>query len=547
MKKTLNFSCGCSFEVLKEFEDDRHPIIKIGTEDIKYNCKLTWDILCKGLTAGIFQLESGLGKHYTQELGPTNIEHMSALGAILRPGCLDARSKDGKNLTQHFCLRKNGKEEVELINPVVDNVLKDTYGIIIYQENFMKLAYEVADFDKKEVDKLRKASGKKDQQEMADIMKVFKEKAMKKGLLQEDQIDRLIDNIKATARYSFNKSHSMSYGKLGYKTAYLKAHFPLAFYTAKLKGARFKIDAESSIQDLINEAKLFNIEVKLPDLRDLRKYFFTDGKVIKYGLCDIKDIGISGFSKVKSALINANFNTSFLDFVMRYVLNNISDSTFIRIIQAGAVDFFKLSRSQMLAEFEVLNKLKKDTERELALKIYLENNPPDIISFLKLIARIKKEGGVCHQKKRALLLQSELMLLEKPLQPYYDNPIWVSYIEEELLKYSISCRKIDSCDISQVNVTCKEFLTGREGLLIFGVDITNIQEKIIKRGDNEGKKFASLKITDGTCSLDAIIWAEQYEEYKELLTKGNSVIIQGERNPKRKDNTLVIKRIWQAK
>ncbi len=547
MTNKLKFNCGCSFDITKEFTDGRQPLVDFDIDKINYNCPETWKIFAQGLTAGVFQLESRLGKHYSKELKPESLEHLFALGAILRPGTLDARDDKGVSMTQHYCNKKNGTELIEPFHPVVDKTLGVSYGIIIYQEQFMKLAADVADFDKKEVDRLRKASGKKDQQEMSDIMKVFKEKATKKGLLPEEQIDKLIENIKKTARYSFNKAHSDAYGRRCYKTAYFKAHFPLAFYTAKLKGAKFRVDGDKAIQELIDESKLFNIETKGPDLRSLRKFFYTDGHVIKFGLSDIKGVGESSVKKIKTVLEKYEFSDYF-DFCINVALPCLSDSIVIKLIEAGALDFFKLTRSRMLAEYKLLAKF-NDNERGILFEKVRQQDYRDIPSLFKDVAKLKKEGGVFHSAKRLELLQSEFQLFQSPISPYHDNPIWITHREEDLLKYNVTCQKIDACDTSLVNTSCKDFIAGKDDdFMIFGVNIRNVEEKVIRRGDNVGKKFCSLKIFDSSSALDAVCWPEVYESYGEILTEGNSVIIQGGRSRKKKElGNLIVYKAWQAK
>lgn len=543
--KKYNFPCGCSFEIKQEFSDGRFPLCKFTLKDIRFDCPAAWKIFKDGLNAGLFQLESNLGKHYMKELAPENQEHLSALGAILRPGCLNHVDENGVNMTQKFCLRKNNREPVEPVHPNIAASLAKTYNILVYQEQFMNLAKELADFDPKEVDRLRKATGKKDQQEMSDVMKLFKERALKKGLVPENELDVLIDNIKATARYSFNKAHSVAYsGFRTYWTAYLKSHFPLQFFCSKLKGARFKVDTESSIQELISEAKLFNIDVVLPDVRDNRPYFFTDGKVIKYGLCDIKGIGESSFKKIKDVVKQIKFTTWF-EFTTKQVLNKITDSSVTKLIESGALSFFGLTRNQMLTEWQFLTEL-KDGERE-NLSNFLNANP-HIDSFTKLFQeafKLKKEGGIANSTKRLKFMQDYSKILSS--KEYHDDPVWITNAEENLLKYSITCQRIDACDVSNVNMTCKEFISGNvKDFMIFGVDIQNVIEKEIKNGNNKGKKFCNLKLTDGTCTIDAVAWPEIYMENQGLLTEKNSVIVQGTRNLKKKDNSLVIQKVWQA-
>lgn len=549
MNKYLKFNCNCSFEITKEFDDERTPLVKFDIHNIPFNCSATWKLLSDGLNAGIFQLESKLGKHYVKELKPTCMEHLAALGSILRPGALDDRDEKGISVTKHYCLRKNGEEPVSYIHTELESILCNTYGLLCYQEQSIEICKKIAGFNLQEADSARKAIGKKLPQEMAKVKKKFFEGCEKTGKVDQATAEKIFAGIETSQRYQFNASHSFAYAIRGYKTAYVKAHFPLAFYTAKLVGSKQKIDTESSIQELINEAKLFNIEVKCPDLRHKRKYFWTDGKVIYFGLCDIKGIGESSVLKIKQALEGKSY-TDFLDFCLKVALPEISDSVVLKLIEGGALDFFKLSRSQMLAEYRALMEF-NNSERAILIEKVKDKSFPNITSLFTEMARLKKDGGVVHQKRRVEVLDSQKKLLENPISPYYDNPVWVAHTEETLLGYSVTCQKIDSCDTSMVNISCKDYISGQiKDFMLFGIDVREVIEKEIKRGDNKGKKFATLKLSDSSGSMEAIIWSEDWEKFQSLLTVGNSLIIQGERPYKKgkcSNSSLVVKKVWQAK
>ncbi len=200
---SLDFDCGCSFPVVDGKPvtcfDSHNPNLTINPE-----CLQTWDDLEK-YTQGVFQLELPSGRAGCEKLKPRNLEQIGALGSILRPGAAEARDEDGVSIKDHYIKRKNNLEEVEPYHPVVDEVLKDTYGCMIYQENAMKLAVEVAGFDPQEADSLRKAIGKKLPEEMSKSKKVFYEKAKLKGILNDKQIEEVFGWIEKSQRYSFNK------------------------------------------------------------------------------------------------------------------------------------------------------------------------------------------------------------------------------------------------------------------------------------------------------------------------------------------------------
>jgi len=195
----------------------------------KYNDKQTWQLFSEGKTKGIFQLESNLGKSWSKKLSPNNIEELSALIAIIRPGCLKA-FVDGKSMTQHFIDRKHGREEVTYLHESLEEILMPTYGVLVYQEQSMRIAQKIAGFNLEEADELRKAIGKKKADLMAKVKKKFIAGAKKTKIVNKNEAEEIFGWIQASARYAFNKSHSISYAVCSYWSAYQKAHNPEEFF-----------------------------------------------------------------------------------------------------------------------------------------------------------------------------------------------------------------------------------------------------------------------------------------------------------------------------
>ena len=553
MTKLYRFPCGCGWPLMEENPPEGVvPLLDFDLNKAPQNCPAVWDLLAKGHTHGIFQLESSLGKTWCRKLRPESLEHLSALGAILRPGCLKNVDKDGVSVTQHYARRKNGEEAVTGYHPAVDAVLAPTYGLLVYQEQSMALAQVVAGFNLQEADQLRKAIGKKLPEEMAKCKKLFLEGAKKEGVITEVQAEEIFGWIEKSQRYAFNKSHSYSYGCVGYETAYLKAHFPLAFYAAWLYQAREKQDPREEIHALVNEAKLFDIQVEPPDLRSLEPRFHTDRRVIKFGLSDIKGVGTAQIDKLKplvqeleTLLQKPLLEWSWLEFLV-FASPRLNSSTVTRFIEAGALSYLKLGRQEMLAQYGAFAEL---TEKELG---YVQTNFtkakwPDLPSLLRAVAKPKKEGGGAANKNRISAILSQVQLLEKPATARNDTAAWLAYIEEQHLGIALTCSKVDACDLSDVNVTCKEFLAGRTGFLLFGVEIQRVRQFKTKRGKTPGATMAFLTISDGTCSLeDVVVFPDVYRDYQHLLTEGQTVILQGEREEKKGSQSLFVKKMWKT-
>ena len=173
MTKTYKFSCGCSFPIIGDpLSKDSLPLMEVDPTNLP-SCDIAWDIFSRGDTKGIFQLESDLGKQWSKKLRPKTVDHLTALGALIRPGALRSVDDKGVSMTAHYCRIVNGEEQVSSYHPIVDEALKSTYGSLVFQEQAMELSRVIAGFTLQEADMLRKAMGKKSSSEMAKCKKLF--------------------------------------------------------------------------------------------------------------------------------------------------------------------------------------------------------------------------------------------------------------------------------------------------------------------------------------------------------------------------------------
>ena len=190
---------------------------------IDYKDKKTWDLFKDGKTKGVFQLESNLGKSWSKKLSPNNLEELAALIALIRPGCLKAVI-DGKSMTQRFVDRAKGLEEIEYLDDSLEDILKPTYGVLVYQEQSMRIAQKLAGFDLKQADDLRKAIGKKNAKLMDQVKTSFLEGAVDQGIVTKSEAEEIFGWIEKSSRYSFNKSHAVAYAVNSYWSAWYKAN-----------------------------------------------------------------------------------------------------------------------------------------------------------------------------------------------------------------------------------------------------------------------------------------------------------------------------------
>lgn len=524
------FPCGCKFDII----DGQ---LNIDMEKINLDCPATWELLAKGDTKGVFQLESQLGKKWTKELKPESIEHLSALGSILRPGCLRA-FEEGKSLTQHYCDRKNNIEPVTYFHPSLEPILKDTYGVLVYQEQTMAIAQQIAGFNLIEADSLRKAVGKKLAKEMMEIKDKFIQGAEAKGVVTKEEAEHIFGWIEKSSRYGFNHSHAASYGKIGYYTAFLKTHFTIEFYTEYLRMADEKQKPFDEIDELVNDIKIHDFEIKPPTILKPNDTFFTDhNNTIWFGLVNVKDVGHSHYkaliSNIRDVEIKLNKKIdmwSFNDFLIHL---KIQKRVARNLILVGTFSHFKKYRSLMIYEFDQWSKL-TDKERDW-IRANVDYNDK---SLSQIIDECIKGGGYSN-KNRKVILEGLIYLLEKPPHELKDTMGSIAYHEATLLGTTISFSKVGDCNTEVVNCSCREFLDGKDGYLVLGVEIKRIKEINTKNK----QKMAFVNIGDNTAACDGTVFSKQLEKYKNLLKVGNTVLIKCSRDKKYK--SLIINEVIQ--
>ena len=287
----------------------------------------TFALLQAANTAGVFQLESAGMRALMVRLKPTVFEDIIALVALYRPGPMESGMHDD------YVRRKHGEAKVEYPLPQLEPILKETYGVILYQEQVMQIAAAVSGFSLAEADLLRRAMGKKDPAVMAAQRDRFVSGAVAQGV-PKAKATEFFNLIEKFAGYGFNKSHSAAYALVAYQTAYLKAHYPLEFLAAVLNS---EINNTAALAKHIMEARDQGIELLPPDInRSDRDFTVEDGKV-RYGLAGVKNVGLGAIQEILEARGAGRFE-SFRDFLERISLNKVNRKVLESLIQAGAFD-----------------------------------------------------------------------------------------------------------------------------------------------------------------------------------------------------------------
>lgn len=528
--KYFTYSCGCQFPI--HDEDGKTTIdFQPKIENLNLECPRTWDLLSDGNTKGVFQLESRLGKQTAKKLKPENIEQLSALIAILRPGCLEAL-RDGKSVTNHYIDKKNGLESVDYFHPALEPILNSTYGEMIYQEQAMEIAKVIAGFDLQEADSLRKAIGKKKPEEMAKVKKKFIKGSKKLKIVTENEAEQIFGWIEKSQRYSFNKSHSVSYAINAYLSAFAKAHFPKVFFASYLRFAKDKIDPQAEIKELVQNAIEMDIDIRTPDLRNLNRHFILKNNKVYFGLTDIKGVGNNVFDKLLKVVENLDLENMDWTTTLLEILLNINSTAAKGLIQSGALYYLKYTRNRMLFEYNLMQNL---TKKELGFIV--KNKQVDLLSCLN---HLYEHGKI--NKNRKQIIEDLIFSCKNPPYSLEDTPEWIADNEDMLLGCSITCGKVDMYDISMCNTTCKEFKNGeRKDNIILGGEIDYLSVIKTKKGKNPGAEMAFVTLKDSTAILDNIIFfPEQYQQFKSVLFEGNVIIIKGNKT-KNKDGLIVEK------
>ncbi len=347
--KTLSIIKDCIENIVKRHGESS----RIDVDEIPLDDELTFQLFQRGDMIGVFQFESDGMRKYLRELKPTGIEDLIAMNALYRPGPMD--------YIPSFVKRKHGQEKVEYPHEWLEDILKPTYGIMVYQEQIMQTAQIMADYTLGKADMLRRAMGKKKIKEMEKHREIFKEGAGKKGVA-ESQANEIFDIMEKFAAYGFNRSHAAAYSLVAYHTAYLKAHYPAEFMSSVLTHNKQNIE---KLNFFLRESKRMGIPVLGPDINESDLNFIVNANgAIRFGLSALKGVGEGPVSEILANRITDGPFNSIYDMCRRLNLRTVNKKCLESLVYGGALDTFQgVERSQYFAESG-----KYDTALEHALK-----------------------------------------------------------------------------------------------------------------------------------------------------------------------------------
>jgi DNA polymerase-3 subunit alpha len=330
-------------EIAREFIMARHPGQEnFAFENIPLNDRPTYQLFQEGKTEAVFQFESRGMQGMLRDAKPTRLEDLIALNALYRPGPMD--------LIPSFVARKHGREEVEYPHPAVAEMLSETYGIMVYQEQVMQTAQILGGYSLGGADLLRRAMGKKKAEEMAEHREKFRAGAAKTHNIPQDKADEIFDLMEKFAGYGFNKSHAAAYSLLAYHTAWLKVHYTAEFFCANMT---VEMDDTDKLKVLFEDAQKMGMSFEPPDVnRGNYRFEPISDKVIRYGLGAVKGTGQQAIEAIVRAREEGGPFTSLYDFCVRVDRTRLNKRTIEALIKAGAFDSLHLNRAELLASID---------------------------------------------------------------------------------------------------------------------------------------------------------------------------------------------------
>jgi len=458
--------------------------IKLDISSIPLDDKKTFDLLSTGETTGIFQLESSGMQEVLRQMKPDKFEDIIALVALYRPGPMQNISK------YNNC--KNGIEQPNYIHPKLEHILKETYGVIIYQEQVMQIAQVLSSFSASKADILRKAMGKKKSAEMERQKKDFIEGAVTNGIPKEQAIF-IFQLVEKFAQYGFNKSHAAAYGLVAYQTAYLKTHYPLFFFSASMN---MELSNTDKLNEFYEELKRLDIKVVPPSINDSFAGFEVIENKIYYALSAIKAVGYDSINEIVKTRDKLGRFQNLEDFVIKIQSKYINKLQLEGLIKSGAFDCFNKNRKLLYDNVPEIIKISKNFEDNNFEQNNLFGESQKVfLDFLRI-------------DNYSIWENNEKMKNE------FDS-IGFFMSKHPLTDYECILKSYNAVLYSKIN----ELDNGKE--IIIGGTLMLLQEK----KTSKGQPFAILKLSDLSRMYEIFVFSELLLASREKLIPGNSFLI----------------------
>lgn len=478
--------------------------IDIVIDDLPLDNKPAYDLLNKGNTVGVFQLESGGMRDLCRKFQISSVEHITALVALYRPGPMD--------LIPDFIKRRHGEVTIEYEHPLLESISKETYGVLIYQEQVMQATQFLAGYTLGGADLLRRAMGKKKPEEMAKQRAIFVKGAATTNRIPESKANQIFDLLEKFAGYGFNKSHAAAYAIVSYQTAYLKANYPVEFLSAMMTNEMGSLD---KLQIVLDEAKSMGVEVHPPDVNEGGSFFGPaqgtpeqDGShkdAIRFGLAAIKGVGEVAVESILKARAEGGRFTSLSDLCERVDIRVVNKRVLEALVRCGACDSLKENRSTLFASIE------RTLARGASVASDRARGQTSLFGAADAFSAPQTQaggGGLPEwPEHERLMAEKELLgfyVTGHPLTPY------AGLITRYCLHDSITARELAPRTVTRI-----------------GGMVSAIQSGMSKK---TGKPYAMVTLEDLHGSMSMLCMNENYDKYRELLVINQVLLLVAEVN-----------------
>ncbi|MHB1316448.1 MAG: DNA polymerase III subunit alpha [Minisyncoccota bacterium] len=472
--------------------------VTLAVDEIPLDDKKTFRLLAKGDTADLFQLNGDGMTRFLVELKPTTIHDINAMVALYRPGPIQ--------FIPEYIDRKHGKVKIKYLDPALEPILNKTYGILVYQDDLLMMAHKLAGYTWGEVDKFRKAVGKKIPEEMQKQKENFVQGCITNSGWPEAKARELWTWIEPFAAYGFNKAHSVSYGKVAYQTAYLKANFPALYMASVLTHHGGDVE---KVSESIADCKRIGITILPPDINESFEDFTVIKSIepegndsVRFGLTTIKNFGAGIAQSIIEERKARGVFKSLEDFLLRITDKNLNKKSLESLIKVGALDSLSYTpnwRHTLLKHLDVLLTYNKESRNESA---------------------VAQDSLFGDNDESAL---SKLNLITEENINIVDQLVW----EKELLGLYISGHPLDQFNdrLGKRDTTIKKLKeTAKEkNTVVIGGIIEEIKEIMTKKGD----KMLFVRLSDTTDSIELVVFPKILEEFRDIIAPDNCIVVKG--------------------
>jgi DNA polymerase-3 subunit alpha len=480
-------------KVVCEIKKNHHTDIDI--DKIPLNDAKTFAIICAGKTSGVFQLESDGLKEVLRKLQPDKFEDIIAVNALYRPGPL------GSGMVDDYIERRHGRQKISYLFPELESILQETYGVIVYQEQVIKIASSIGGYSLGEADILRRAMGKKKAEVMIEQKNIFMQKAVQKGF-DAKKAEELFDLMAYFAGYGFNKSHSAAYAMIAYQTAYLKANYPAEFMASLIS---LEASHPEKMSFYLSEVKELGISLLAPDINASQIDFSVVNNSILFGLIGIKNVGLTALQAISSERSKKPFK-DLLDFCKRVDLRVVNKRVIENLICAGAFDQQFGNRAQ---KFEALSNL---------IDVAIEHKQAMTTGQMGLFGSQKTNAN---QDDYALPNIADWDIKTKLAK------------ESEVMGFYLSAHPLDSylCYIKWLKINSFQTIieqyanqSSNQEPIVMGLGLKKSLRTITTK---KGDPMAFMQIEDLSSNAEVIIFPKQYRNIANILQEHDAFIVQG--------------------